>query len=287
MGHPRPTAIEWQACDAGGRNCCQYNWRNRQHIRGRGRRFDTTLTVLVAATNSAGSVTASSIATGLVGPAGARMFYISYSSGNDSNSGTTKTAAWQRAWDERLQRRLRLVRCRTRRWLHLQGRGLVAGRCVPVLHRQRGSGETGLLGIETDWFTGSSFTPPIFSAGGSNIAGDSDAWMRFINASGQGPVEMDGIRFTGWTASNWSGGFGSCAVISLESDGDSTADRTSRSMNRGRQRFHRPGEQQQRTAPPSWPRPHPRGPETAWSRTARSSVARQLMVRRFTAWGTP
>lgn len=187
--------------------------------------FDTTLTVLVTATNGAGSGTAPSIATGLVGPAGGRVFYISDSSGNDSNSGTSKTAPWQHApgMNGCTASCAAYVPVAGDRFI-FKGGDSWPNSAFPLSTGSGIAGRPDYYGIETDWFTGSSFASPFFSAGGSNIAGDSDALDGFINASGQDYVEIDGIHFTGWTASNWSGGFGSCAVISLESDGSATAD---------------------------------------------------------------
>jgi hypothetical protein len=56
-----------------------------------------TVEVRVTASNSSGSTAASSIQTGIIGSAGARTFYVSYTSGSDSNSGTSRSAPWRDA----------------------------------------------------------------------------------------------------------------------------------------------------------------------------------------------
>ena len=222
---PTGFSYQWQSCNAGGKSCSNILAATGSTYTVAAGELDATLKVVVTATNNAGSGTASSIASGLVGPPGVRVFYISYSSGSDSNSGTSMSAPWQHApgMNGCTASCASYAPATGDRFI-FEGGDTWPNSAFPLMTESGLPLRSDYYGIETDWHTGPSFTPPIFSAGGSNITGHSDALDGFIDTASRDYVEVDGIQFTGWTASGLASG-ATCAVVDLGTDTNVTINR--------------------------------------------------------------
>ena len=94
-----------------------------------------------------------------------------------------------------------------------------------------GSGTGGnddFYGVDPTWYEGSRFRPPDFDAGAENITGtDSNEPGPndiFIDLRNQDYIEVADIKFTGFTASDLSTSFGTCAVINASDGGLGSVD---------------------------------------------------------------
>lgn len=135
--------------------------------------------------------------------ASATTYYIDYAAGNDSNNGTSKTTPWQRipgmpgcsgtCASTRPSAGDRYI---------LKGGVTWTNANFPVLWTWSGtSGNSIYIGVDTTWYTGGSWTRPIFNAQGSVISTHNN-FVRMTGGAGS-YTTWDNIEFTGYA---WTGG---------------------------------------------------------------------------------
>jgi hypothetical protein len=154
------------------------------------------LLVAVTATNTAGSNSAWSVFSLPVDPSGNsdRTFYIDYSSGNDSNNGTSKTTPWKNAPGSSAF---------TGTYSHQAGDHLIFKGGVtwpstefPITDSSGGtSGNPDYYGVDQTWYSGASWTRPIWDAGGESAVGATGCSAAFMNMNAQYEI-VDGIELT-------------------------------------------------------------------------------------------
>jgi hypothetical protein len=146
--------------------------------------------------------------------ANATSYYIDYASGSDSNSGTTNSSP--------LQHVPGMVGCTANcasTTPHAGDRIILKGGVTwpnsvfPISWKWSGSGGSDIyVGVDQAWYSGGSWTRPIFDAGGSPISG---TYNEFIRAMSTSYVQWDNIEMKGI---NWSSnpGYGNlaCGVFS-------------------------------------------------------------------------
>ena len=233
LNAPTGYRYQWARCSAAGQDCANVMTATGTSYPLTPADVGVTIAVSVTATNGAGSRTASSIATGLVGPAGTRVFYLSYSYGSDANSGTSKRAPWQHApgMNGCVAACAAYSHAAGDRFV-FQGGDIWPNSSFPLAARGGSAASPDYYGVETDWYVGASFAPPIFNAGGANITG-SDAHGSgggqdiFMDLRGADNVTVDDIAFDNFTASGLTGAYGSCAAIEMVGDQNITINRIS------------------------------------------------------------
>ena len=230
---PSGYSYQWQQCSPGGNECSNISGATGTAYTATPGDVDSTLDVIVTATNSAGSESASSLATGLVGPPGVRVFYISYSSGSDRNTGTSKTAPWQHSPG------MNGCTANCASYLPVAGdRFLFEGGdtwpngAFPLATGGGTPGKPDYYGVETDWYSGGSWTQPTFSGGGSNITGtdpngSGGAQDVIMDLRSHDFIEVDDIHFANFTASGLASPYGTCAAIEMVGDHNITINRVS------------------------------------------------------------
>lgn len=233
LNNPTSYSYQWKRCDAGGHDCSDISGATANVYDVTAADVNSTLVVVATARNRAGSGTASSIATGLVGAAGARIFYISYSTGNDSNNGTSKSASWQHVPG------MNGCTANCAAYSHVAGDRFVfeggdtwPNNSFPIATRSGTAASPDYYGVETDWHAGSSFSQPVFDAGGANMTGsDSNApggaQDIFMDLRRQDYITIDDIAFDNFTASGLTSAYGSCAAIEMAGDQNITINRIS------------------------------------------------------------
>ncbi len=151
-----------------------------------------------------------------------RTFYIDYTSGSDANSGTSHESPWKLAPGMRGYAGSYSPMAGD----HFIFKGGVTWPNSVFPLEAIGSGTAGnsdYYGVDPTWYSGAGFTQPTFSAGGGEIAG-SDAHSgsspadMFIDLRNVDYVTVEGITFTGWTATNLTT-YGECAVIDVDAEG--------------------------------------------------------------------
>lgn len=160
-------------------------------------------------------------------PSGVRCFYVA-NGGSDSNNGTSESTPWAHAPG---------MPTFTGTYTHQAGDEFIfkggdtwGNASFPMVDKGSGnSSHPDLFGVDESWFDGSSWTQPVFDAQGSNITGSDPraTGMQdiFIDLRSTDYVTVDNIAFHNWTASNITGGYGSCAVVDLNGDQNVTIDR--------------------------------------------------------------
>jgi hypothetical protein len=150
--------------------------------------------------------------------ANATTYYIDYASGNDANNGTSKTSPWQ----------------------HVPGMNGCTGNCAaaspqagdqiilkggvtwpnaafPITWKWSGAnGNNIYIGVDQSWYAGSSWTRPVFDAGGTPIAGNYNQFIRAMSTSYQtwDNIEMKGLNwqksypYASMGCGAWNGGQG-------------------------------------------------------------------------------
>ncbi len=131
----------------------------------------------------------------LAGSAFAGTYYIDYSAGNDSNLGTLKTSAWQHAPG--------MTGCTAKcaSTTPQAGDSFIFKGGVTWPNSAFGwqwqwsgsSGKSIYLGVDTGWYTGSSWARPIFNGGGKTVGSDN----RYLWITGS-YVTLDNIEWTGF-----------------------------------------------------------------------------------------
>jgi hypothetical protein len=194
-----------------------------------------TVEVRVTATNSSGSSAAASIQTGMIGPSGVRTFYISYTHGSDSNSGTLTSAPWKDAPGmQQCSGNCASYSAQAGDRFIFEGGDSWPNSEFPLASHAGVSGKPDYYGAETDWYVGSSFSQPTFSGGGADICpsscrdpnapgGTGGIDDVLIDASGQDYVELDDLHLTDFSALT-AQPYHQCAELLLENNGGSEDD---------------------------------------------------------------
>jgi len=154
-----------------------------------------------------------SLLTAAVSGFSATTYYIDYASGADTNSGTTKATPWQHLPG--------MVGCKSvcasttpvaGAQFILKGGVTWPNASFPITWTWSGSsGSPIYIGVDQTWYTGSSWSRPIFNAGGSAISGANNDFIYII---GYQYVTFDNIEMTGfyWTGA---GSFGHLSYIDI------------------------------------------------------------------------
>ena len=227
---PTSYAYQWQDCNSSGSGCAAISGATSSSYTLTSQDVGDTVEVVVRASNAGGSGTATSAHTAAVTSQSSsfRTFYIDYTTGSDSNSGTSASSPWKDAPG---------MRQFSGSYTHQAGDHFIFKGGVdwpnsefPLAPSAGGTaGNPDYYGVDTGWYSGSSFTRPIFDANSTNIAGtDSDASGPqdiFFDLRHADNVTVDDIEFLDWTASSISGGYGSCAVVELNGDTNVTINR--------------------------------------------------------------
>jgi hypothetical protein len=141
----------------------------------------------------------------------AATYYVDYSTGSDGNNGTSKTTPWQHA--PGMQTCTSLCKSTTIKagdsiilkggvtWPNASFQWSLPGGAV---------GNPVYVGVDKTWYTGSSWTRPILTAGGTLITNNNDTmfWV-------PGYVTVDNFEITGfyWNSSCVGLSYGSCSVF--------------------------------------------------------------------------
>jgi hypothetical protein len=133
--------------------------------------------------------------------ASAATYYIDYASGNDSNPGISQTAPWKHAPGmQGCTARCAAAAPRAGDSILFKGGATWPNAAFPMAWQWSGSSSSNIyIGVDPTWFTGSSWTRPIFDAQGSAIAGANNM---FVDLTGQQYVTLDNIEMKGFF---WSG----------------------------------------------------------------------------------
>lgn len=227
---PTGYAYQWRDCDSSGASCSNVSGATSSSYTVAAGDEGHTLDVVVTASNAGGPGTGTSTATSVVPtpapsassisfscPSGARCFFVDYSSGSDANSGTSETSPWRDA---------PCMRGFTGSYSAQPGDEFIfkggvtwpnsAFPCTPTAGGN--ASHSDYYGVDSSWYTGSSFSQPIFNGQGSNIAGGYDEMMHLRNLD---YIEIDDIAFRNWNATNLTTGYGSCGMIDINSVGGS------------------------------------------------------------------
>ena len=235
-GSPTSFDYQWELCDAGGRACSAIPGATGGTYTISPTDLNATLAVVVTAVNGAGSATASSLPSGMVGPPGVRIFYISYAGGSDSNSGTSTTSAWQHAPGMNGC----VAACSSYRGLPgdrfiFEGGDIWPNRAFPFSTGSGSGGAPDYYGVETDWYVGPAFARPTFDAGNALTPGADANGPGSFTGPGQNDVMMDlyrrdyvqvdDIHFTGFRRdSTMTSVQGVCAVLNSSNQGNPAYD---------------------------------------------------------------
>lgn len=143
----------------------------------------------------------------------AATYYIDYSTGNDGNSGTSKTSPWQNA--PGMQTCTKLCSSTTiNAGDSIILKGGVTWPNASFMWNLPGNGTTGspiYLGVDKTWFTGSTWARPILNPGGAVIPNNFNT-MFTVPAN----VTVDNFEITGfyWTTASCSGApYGDCGIF--------------------------------------------------------------------------
>ncbi len=190
-----------------------------------------TVTVVETAKNSAGTGNATAVSTGTVTTSAYRTFYIDYTSGSDSNSGTSEASPWKRAPG---------MRGYAGSYSHTPGdhfvfKGGVTWPNATFPLAATGSGGTtnrDYYGANKTWHAGASYSAPTFNAENAEItssdehSGGGHADI-FFDLRGNDYITVEGIALKGLKASSGALTYGNCEVINMQGDEHITINRIS------------------------------------------------------------
>jgi chitodextrinase len=181
----------------------------------------TSYTLGVAAYDAAGNVSGTatlSAGTSVCGSGGGpqthvcagRSFYVDYVAGSDSNAGTSQAAPWKRA--PGMRGFTGSYSRQAHDCFYFKG-GTTWPNAVFPLTASGGGDATAntYYGPDGTWYSGSSWSRPVFDAGNAEINGG--APDTFLDLDGADYSTVDNIEFTGFKAVGQS--YGTCAMISF------------------------------------------------------------------------
>lgn len=137
----------------------------------------------------------------------ATTYYIDYSSGADTNSGTSKTAPWQHAPGmQGCTGACSAVQPQPGDQIIFKGGVTWPNACFNWLWQWSGTASNYIyIGVDKTWYSGNSWTRPIFDAGGTRITAGTDGDNMFMCAGHtQSYFTIDDIEWKGlyWTSAD-------------------------------------------------------------------------------------
>ncbi len=159
-----------------------------------------------------------------------RSFYISYTAGSESNSGTSESSPWKRA--PGMHEFSAAYSHEAGDHFIFEGGVTWPNKTLPLAPPEgsAGSGEVGnpdVYGIDESWYAGAGYAAPIFNADNEEVTGgcsheNCDEYNTLVNLSRDDYITVEGIHFVGWANTKHSP-YGTCAVILFENDNDEHA----------------------------------------------------------------
>ena len=145
-----------------------------------------------------------------------RTFFVDFAGGSESNSGTSEASPWKRA--PGMQGFEHAYTPQAGDHFIFKGGVTWPNSVFPLNATGEGtSSAEDVYGVNESWFSGSSYTRPVFDAEGKEIGGHDGNDNFFINLSAGGAhrnwITIEGIHFRGFNAENPNGGYGTCAGI--------------------------------------------------------------------------
>lgn len=141
--------------------------------------------------------------------ASATTYYIDYAAGSDSANGTSTTAPWKHMPGmQGCTANCAKTAPKAGDKIILKGGVTWPNAVFPIIWTWSGSsGSPIYIGVDQTWYTGGSWTRPIFTAGGSPISGTLNL---FVHESSGSYVTWDNIEMTGlnWTSNGSYGAIG-------------------------------------------------------------------------------
>jgi len=142
----------------------------------------------------------------------ATTYYVDYSSGSDSSNGTSKTSPWQHAPGmQNCTNVCSSANINAGDSIILKGGVTWPNACFMWNLPGGGTGNPVYVGVDTTWYSGSSWSRPILSAGGALI---SNNYNTMFNVASN--VTIDNFEITGfhWTSASCSGApYGDCGIF--------------------------------------------------------------------------
>jgi hypothetical protein len=144
--------------------------------------------------------------------ASATTYYIDYASGNDSNNGTSKTTPWQHMPGmQGCTANCAKATPTAGDSIILKGGVTWPNAAFPITWAWSGSsGSPIYIGVDKTWYTGGSWSRPVFDSGGAVIAANPSQNSEVVIQSGASWITFDNIEFKGhyWTGTygwttNW------------------------------------------------------------------------------------
>lgn len=137
----------------------------------------------------------------------ATTYYVDYTNGSDSNSGTSKTSAWQHAPGMRgCSASCASASPKAGDSIILKGGVTWPNASLPWNWTWSGSSSNSIyVGVDKDWYSGSSWTRPTLDAQKTPISGNNS----FIRAASTNNVTWDNLELTGFN-SNAPCNYGDC-----------------------------------------------------------------------------
>ncbi len=225
---------QWNACDQSGAHCHPISRSTSNRYVLTASDVGDKLTVTVIAHSRHGSASATSAPTVVVSASSYRTFYVDYASGSDSNSGTREASPWKRAPG--------MVGF-AGTYSHQPGDHLIfkggvtwPNAVFPLAVVGSGvAGKDDYYGVNPTWYSGGSFSQPIFDAGNALTAGADANGPGSITGAGQNDVmidmyrrdyvEIDDIHLTNFRRdSTMSSVVGICAMINSSNQGNPAYD---------------------------------------------------------------
>jgi len=153
-------------------------------------------------------------------PSGVTSFYfIDYAGGSDSNAGTSESSPWQHM--PTCANATSTAASHTpgsgEGWI-LKGGVTVDYHCWPAnLPWGGASGAPDYMGPDPGWYTGSSWTRPIFNGGGSSVYNSNSSALMNDNAHSASHLVLDNIEFTGlyFSGTNCANSNNACAYVAV------------------------------------------------------------------------
>ena len=152
-----------------------------------------------------------------------RSFYVDYAGGTDANGGTSESAPWKRA--PGMVGFTGSYSAQPHDCFYFKG-GVVWPRSAFPFKPVRGGDASGntYFGADPSWFTGAAWSRPTFDLAGTNIAGGRDIVVDLMAAD---HTTFDNVAIVNFAASNWTSGYGTCAVFEIQGDQYVTLDHVS------------------------------------------------------------
>jgi hypothetical protein len=220
---PTSYTYQWNDCDQAKGDCTPISGATANSYTVSSSDVGDTVGALVTAHNGAGSGSATAPATETVTGPSHRTFYISYSAGSESNSGTSESSPWKRA--PGMHEFSAAYSHEAGDHFIFEGGVTWPNETLPLAppEGRTGSGEAGdpdVYGVNESWHAGAGYKAPIFDAEGKEVTNgcsheNCSDYNVFVNLSDDDYITIEGIHFIGW-ANTKHEPYGTCGVIFFE-----------------------------------------------------------------------